>query len=73
MPYGFTYLLVTPTVSRTTGRIRHRDPNWKADEILTLGDGRRLRIVPINLELDDDSLEELYEQGINGMCVVEPV
>ena len=48
-------------------------PYWKEGEVLTLGDGQRLRIVHINLELDDDALELLYEQGINGMWIVEPV
>jgi hypothetical protein len=32
-----------------------------------LGDRQRLRIVHINLDLDDDGLEELYGRGINGM------
>jgi hypothetical protein len=28
--------------------------------------------VHINLELDEDALDLLYEQGINGMWIVEP-
>ncbi len=38
-----------------------------------LGDAQRLRIVHINLELDEDALDLLYEQGINGMWIVEPL
>jgi hypothetical protein len=26
----------------------------------------------INLDLDNDRLEELYERGINGIWIVEP-
>jgi hypothetical protein len=44
-------------------------PNWSESEVLTLGDGQSLRIVHINLELDEDALEQLYEQGINRIWV----
>jgi len=46
-------------------------PNWKVGEVLMLGDGQRLRILHINLELDADALEQLYEQGINAVSTVE--
>jgi len=46
-------------------------PNWKVGDVLMLGDGQRLRILHINLELDADALEQLYEQGINGVSTVE--
>jgi hypothetical protein len=29
--------------------------------------------VHINLELDEDAPDTLYEQGINGMWIVEPI
>ena len=72
--YGFRYLLVTPDGEpHDPSGFVTAVPNWNEGEELTLGDGRRLRIVHINLELDEDALETLYEQGINGVWVVEPV
>ena len=74
MPYGFKYLLVTPDGEpHNPAAFVTAVPNWEVGEVLTLGDGQRLRIVHINLELDEDALEELYEQGINGMWIVEPL
>jgi hypothetical protein len=73
VPYGFKYLLVTPDGEpHNPAAFVTAIPNWKTGEVLTLGDGQRLRIVHINLDLDDDRLEELYERGINGMWIVEP-
>jgi hypothetical protein len=48
-------------------------PNWRVGEECMLGDGSRFRILDINTEVDVDGLEELYERGINGIWMVEPV
>jgi hypothetical protein len=47
-------------------------PNYDVGETFMLGDGERLRILHINLELDEDALDVLYAQGIHGMWIVEP-
>jgi hypothetical protein len=74
MPFGFRYLLVTPDGEpHDPAAFVTAIANWKVGEALTLGNGQRLRIVHINLDLDEDRLEELYEQGINGMWIVEPM
>jgi hypothetical protein len=67
MACGFKYLLVLPDGEpHDTCRLRHAIPNWEVGEVLTLGDGQRLRIAHINLDLDDARLEELCEQGSTG-------
>ena len=74
MAYGFKSLLVTPDGEpHDPAAFVTAVPNWREGEVLTLGDGERLRIVHINLELDDDALEQLYEQSINGVWIAEPL
>jgi hypothetical protein len=48
-------------------------PNYDVGEVFMLGDGEQLRIVHLDLELDEVAVEHLYQQGINGIWIVEPV
>jgi hypothetical protein len=48
-------------------------PNYDVGEVFMLGDGEQLRIVHLDLELDEAAVEHLYKQGINGIWIVEPV
>ena len=74
MAYGFKYMHVTPDGEPHDPAVfTTAVPNWSVGEVLTLGSGQQLRIVHINRELDEDALDTLYEQGINGMWIVEPI
>jgi len=46
-------------------------PNWRVGETFTVGGVKQFRIVAKGEDLDE--LEELYERGIHGFWVVEPV
>jgi hypothetical protein len=46
-------------------------PNWAIGEMFMVGGGKQFRIVAKGEDLDE--LEELYEQGVHGFWVVEPV
>jgi hypothetical protein len=48
-------------------------PNWSVGETFMVAGGKQFRIVGINDEVDVAGLEELYERGINGIWMVEPV
>jgi hypothetical protein len=48
-------------------------PNYDVGEVFMLGDGEQLRIVHLDLELDEAAVEHLFQQGINGIWIVEPV
>jgi hypothetical protein len=48
-------------------------PNYDVGEVFMLGDGKQLRIVHLDLELDEAAVEHLFQQGINGIWIVEPV
>ena len=48
-------------------------PNYYVGEVFMLGDGGQLRIVHLDLKLDEAAVEHLYQQGINGIWIVEPV
>ena len=46
-------------------------PNWKVGETFMVGVGKQFRIVAKGENLEE--LAELYEQGVHGFWVVEPV
>jgi hypothetical protein len=48
-------------------------PHWSVGEEFEVAGMKRFRILGINGETDVDGLEELYERGINGIWIVEPV
>jgi hypothetical protein len=48
-------------------------PNYDVGEVFMLADGEQLRIVHLDLELDEDAVGHLYQQGINGIWIVEPL
>jgi len=48
-------------------------PNWRVGETFSVAGDKRFRIVGINDQVDEGGLEELYERGINGIWMVEPV
>ena len=48
-------------------------PNYYVGEVFMLGDGGQLRIVHLDLKLDEAAVEHLYQQGFNGIWIVEPV
>lgn len=48
-------------------------PNWSVGEEFMVAGGKRFRILGINNDIDVDGLEELYERGINGIWMVEPL
>jgi hypothetical protein len=43
-------------------------PNWQPGEVVSLGQGERLRILAIDTDISD----ELVEGGINAVFTVEP-
>jgi hypothetical protein len=48
-------------------------PNCGVGEEFMVAGVQRFRIVGINDEIDVEGIEELYERGINGIWMVEPV
>jgi hypothetical protein len=46
-------------------------PNWKVGETFMVGVGKQFRIVAKGETSKE--LEELYEQGVHGLRVVEPI
>jgi hypothetical protein len=48
-------------------------PNWHESETFMVAGGKQFRILGINDENDVEGLEELYERGMNGIFVVEPI
>jgi hypothetical protein len=48
-------------------------PNYDVGEVFMLGDGEQLRIIHLDLKLDEAAVEHLYQEGINGIWIVEPV
>ncbi len=67
MPYGFKYLLVTPDGRpHDPAAFVTAIPNSKEGEELMLGDGQRLRIVHINLELTKRHLRSCTSRGSMG-------
>ena len=48
-------------------------PNWTVGETFRVAGGKQCRVVGVNDEIDAEGVEELYERGINGIWMVEPV
>jgi hypothetical protein len=48
-------------------------PNWSVSETFLVAGLKEFRIVGINNDVDEEGLEELYDRGINGIWMVEPV
>jgi len=46
-------------------------PTWSVSQVFMVGGGKQFRIVAKSHDVDE--LEQLYERGINGLWVVEPV
>ena len=71
---SFKYLLVLPDGQPPDpAAFLTAVPNWSVGEEFMVSNGDGYRIVATNDEIDVVGLEELYERGINGIWMVEPV
>jgi hypothetical protein len=48
-------------------------PNWPVGETFLVAGGKQFRILGINDDIDVEGLKELYERGINGIWMLDPV